>query len=1404
MKIYFLQYSMCSAVLFLLLLWLILFVANAAAAKCQDPIAQSEFEGLQSFYLAASHGGSTTWTWREPYSQYGNPWNFSSVGNNNDNSYLGLPCGNSWQGLGCEPVGAGSQCTIVSIGLDNYGLVGHISTNISLLTNVGNLSLAANALGSTLPSSIQYLSSLQTLDLQNNALSGSVPSELGLLSGLQVLNLAMNIFKHTIPSELFDATSLTSINFDINHLSGSIPSNLGQLSNLEELSMDVNILNNVLPTEIGLLTSLKTLSIRENSLSGQLPTEMSQLQLLKSIKLDGNSLEGAIPTELWSIQSLVDVEFSQNYFSSTLPTEIAFATLLEHLDVSSNRLLGSIPTEIGQLSSCTYLNVMINDLTGSFPLEIWSLTRLLTLEVSRNSLSVALPSNIMQLSSLTYLAMDNCNLIGTIPTEIGALSALGELDMSFNYFTSTLPSEIMLLSNLDILTLSGNLLSSPLPDFSAIDFDWMSSLLVNDNLFTGELPYSLFRGLRAAVYILLDSNYFSNTLPLSLEYMSAQPHFFADGNYFSGSIARELTFANFSMLTLGNNLITGPMFEVSRATHKFMTVLSIADNGFSGSLPSELFSLSALEIFVASGNCFSGELIVNCGANDEDNSYCEQSELAQLSLNELSSGFHCRCRIVPQSLYFSRAGYYPDSYMAGAIPFEQLFRLHLLSLYLEGNGFTGPIPDSLGSSNAAHSLFNFSVAYNQLTGTLPSSLQDSGMDYQYFDISHNRLSGTIGEAFQAQYMDESDVDISSNRFSGTIYQQYSEDNWEYIYSNMMKGNLFKLDLPFSAGASSDESNEHEHAIDNNGSTNLNVAMSAAVVVFVYAILGAGFVVAKHYRNETLFDWVLLSWIKQARDVLVSNEKFYKSLCGLYSLLAVAAVALVTVFTILYTIFKVSDLKTEYSTHSFQYSWLVSAVFMHGVTPVVCINLGLVVGLVAVQMRKDNIANQFSSTAKGESSDLFKVSSNNGPNTLGKLLTSASVGAFVFATTATVVNVIIVSIVNWAYLLAILRNNRRLQLVQFALSLFKCLWNNIFIPFATRRIRFELDKTAATFRYVLLLLNVIVIPCLVNSLVSEECFLQLFEETSTPTASGVCFTFSAKDVVVEGCSNELPLSAPFTYSYQCSSALIVNYVPVLLYAYAISGFVVPSMMMIFMVWKPWHVIDSVLPRLLREQHEIRQSLSRSPDTKDSAGLLSIVARPVSPPPLLPLARFPSTLVLDAVVFVTFGLSYPYLGVVILFSHLTSVCTWLLALGRYRYLRQESQLTTSSSLESSVAHKPELNNSVGTIDQEISSSLSRIHITTGDFVVVVVACFLYWAVVCFEMVADTHGVWNGLYAAITIAVGCPAFVVSCLFIKSGTGVDGMRSSSISLANYEPDASMAEALLPQDGPTDSSVII
>jgi Leucine-rich repeat (LRR) protein len=87
----------------------------------------------------------------------------------------------------------------------------------------------------------------------------------------------------------------------------------------------------------------------------------------------------------------------------------------------------------------------------------------------------------------------------------------------------------------------------------------------------------------------------------------------------------------------------------------------------------------------------------------------------------------------------------------------------LLRLLLSDNELTGRIPASLGSLS---SLSTLELSYNQLSDTIPASLGSLKLN-QAFDLSHNQLTGSIPPAL-GTYKDMAQMLLNNNLLTGTI------------------------------------------------------------------------------------------------------------------------------------------------------------------------------------------------------------------------------------------------------------------------------------------------------------------------------------------------------------------------------------------------------------------------------------------------------------------------------------------------------------------------------------------------------------------------------------------------------------------------------------------------------------
>ncbi|XP_039125647.1 probable inactive receptor kinase At1g27190 [Dioscorea cayenensis subsp. rotundata] len=113
------------------------------------------------------------------------------------------------------------------------------------------LSLPSMSLSGSIPSDLQYCSSLQNLDLSGNSISGPLPSSLcDWLPYLVTLDLSSNSLSGQIPSELSNCRFLNTLLLSDNRLSGPIPLSLSRLERLKRLSLSGNQLSGTIPSSL--------------------------------------------------------------------------------------------------------------------------------------------------------------------------------------------------------------------------------------------------------------------------------------------------------------------------------------------------------------------------------------------------------------------------------------------------------------------------------------------------------------------------------------------------------------------------------------------------------------------------------------------------------------------------------------------------------------------------------------------------------------------------------------------------------------------------------------------------------------------------------------------------------------------------------------------------------------------------------------------------------------------------------------------------------------------------------------------------------------------------------------------------------------------------------------------------
>jgi Leucine-rich repeat (LRR) protein len=434
-------------------------------------------------------------------------------------------------------------------------------------------------------------------------------------------------------------------------------------------------------------------------LKGQFPDATCDLIHLKSMELSRNNISGHLPSCVDKMNSLTSWSMKANAISGSIPSSFYSLTSLHIFIMSNNKLDGSILPEIGRLSHLNILDLGYNTLTGSIPLEMFDLIELRDLSLFFNFITGSFPSSIGKMTNLFMLDVDGNLMTGTIPPEVGSLGSLNYLPWGRNHFTGTIPPELGNLHNLYYFGFGHSRLTGTIPsELFQGNLSFLQDVNLVDNHLSGFIP-STIADLKSLQYIQLLDNKLSGNLPTEMGKMT-----------------------QLVVLQFQNNKLTGKLSNMLwQASNMSMINLDLSGNNLSGDIPNELFQLPNVETISLSTNCFHGTL---------PDHICYARNLSVISFNSLSASSGCK---TAYSLPGSKV--LLNKAVGGTIP-ECVFQLPLIEIvHMSGNGFYGSIGDLPQSSK----LNDFSLAHNQLTGTIPISIQHYPM--VRMDLSYNRFTG---------------------------------------------------------------------------------------------------------------------------------------------------------------------------------------------------------------------------------------------------------------------------------------------------------------------------------------------------------------------------------------------------------------------------------------------------------------------------------------------------------------------------------------------------------------------------------------------------------------------------------------------------------------------------------------
>ncbi|KAM7477975.1 hypothetical protein LguiA_026188 [Lonicera macranthoides] len=618
------------------------------------------------------------------------------------------------------------------------------------------------------------------LDLNDQSIYGGIDNSSSLFSlrFLQSLNLADNYVNSAeIPSAFINLASLTYLNLSNSGFGGQIPIELSQLTRLVTLDLSTSyytkmftlklenpnlnmfVQNLTQLTELYLdrveisaqgydwgqpisswLPNLRVLSLSSCNLSGPIDSSLLKLQFLSVILLSGNNLNAPVPEFLANFKNLTELDLSSCGLNGALPEKFFHLQTLQILDLSFNaELNGSLPEfpQNGKLTQLAYLDLSHNMFTGAMPWLQMS-KKLIQIDLSYNNLSVPLSFTQFEgFVNLTYIDLQFNSFTGRIPSSLFGLPSLKQLLLSNNHFDGSL-AEIPKASSsmLETLDLEGNKLEGEIPS-SFFDLKSLDTLYLMSNNLNGTIQLENFQKLVNLT-----------TLDLSYNNLSIE----TGGNHSGVYPFPQITTLKLASCKLRN------FPDLKNQTE--MSHLDLSDNQIGGEIPNWIWK-------VGNGSLSYLNLSHNFLENLQEPYVTPRLDVLDLHSNHLRG----KLPLPPDSATYVD---YSSNYFSSSIPVGIGNNIQSARLFsVANNNLTGTIPISI--CNASNPLV-LDMSNNGLSGPIPLCLIEMSETLGVLNLGKNRLSGNLSRTFTKNCSLQT-LDLCDNQLEGKVPESISNCTW---------------------------------------------------------------------------------------------------------------------------------------------------------------------------------------------------------------------------------------------------------------------------------------------------------------------------------------------------------------------------------------------------------------------------------------------------------------------------------------------------------------------------------------------------------------------------------------------------------------------------------------------------
>ncbi|KAK7373667.1 hypothetical protein VNO80_07083 [Phaseolus coccineus] len=675
-------------------------------------------------------------------------------------------------------------------------------------TNLQELWLYSNNLSNNFLSSLSGLPHLQSLDLSYNQLEGAINiSGLSTLSNLTNLYLSYNKIHYFVADK--GSKSLSRLN--VLHLDGNmidakkLRESLRALSSsIRNLSMSYNdFKGTILADDWSKLKKLEELNLIQNGFEGLLPKSFINMTSLRMLDLSQNHFMGKFESNIATLTSLEYFYFTENHNIATLTSleyfyftenqfevPISFTPFANHSNLKVIYGKGNKVKLDSQNSSQTWIpKFQLHELSLSSTIETSSFQlpkflfyqkHLRSLDFSSLKLEGGFPHWLLENNTkLNEVLFRNCSLTGTMKLPLRPLRELWSIDVSANTITGEISSKNInsIYPNLEELNMSRNFIQGSIPRELG-QMELLYELDLSYNQLSGEISEDIFGVGHIINFLKLSNNKLEGpifTIPTNLESLSL------NDNNFSGSLPSNIFNTSIISLDVSNNHLVGKIPSLLKNISG-LSELRMSNNHFEGFIPLELTQLEDLEHLDLSQNNLTGlvpsflnssmkfiHLSNNHLTGLTRKMFTGNSPLVMLDLsyNEILGGI----QDMIEDLSYSKLNFLllKGNHITGDIPKQLCQLINLTMLDLSDNKFLGEIPHCLGTmpfdNNNLHRLLKASK------GSFDSFKRDSRSPSQ-LEIKKEKASFTSKKRIDTYtgnilaYM--SGIDLSNNKLKGNI------------------------------------------------------------------------------------------------------------------------------------------------------------------------------------------------------------------------------------------------------------------------------------------------------------------------------------------------------------------------------------------------------------------------------------------------------------------------------------------------------------------------------------------------------------------------------------------------------------------------------------------------------------